>query len=109
MIADRRKTGGRGSALRECAVALLERLDQPVDSAAADFLLERGAVVGDEAHALDDDVVRLPLAGLLAEPIVDGDRLLALLPYHRPDDRVLLFRRAGFHVDAAAGRARLRD
>src|SRR5437879_3829215 len=38
-----------------------------------DDLVELGAIVGDEAHTLDDDVVDEPLVAPPVHPIVDGD------------------------------------
>src|SRR5690606_26443865 len=61
----------------EGAIAIFQRLDQAVDAAAADLLAEAAAVVGDQAHAGDDDVEHLPALLALLQHVVDADRLRA--------------------------------
>src|SRR5262245_27383653 len=51
----------------------LELLDEVGKAAGLDDLVELRAVVRDEAHALDVDVVHQPLVPLLEEAVVDGD------------------------------------
>src|SRR5665213_191419 len=69
-------SAGTSAAGQSCvstsAVLRLERLDQAVDAAIPDLLVELVAIVGDQRHAADDDVVRLPAIGRLGEAVVDG-------------------------------------
>src|SRR5262245_57967153 len=48
-------------------------LDQLLEGGGRDDLVELGAVVRDEAHALDDDVVDQPLVAPEKHPVVDRD------------------------------------
>ena len=65
-LAVRDEGTGRGlrlahfAALRRSLVLRLQRLDQAVDAAVLDLLVELVAVVGHERDAADDDVVDLP-------------------------------------------------
>src|SRR5204863_2796021 len=51
----------------------LEPADELVERGGPDDLVELGAVVGDEAHVLDEDVVDQPALAALEEPRLDGD------------------------------------
>src|SRR5206468_8609799 len=57
--------------LRAAAVFRRQRLDQAVDAARADLLAEFVAIVRDQRHAADDDVVGLPRALFLFHAVID--------------------------------------
>src|SRR2546423_732713 len=53
------------------AVLCAQRLDERVDAAGLDLLVEFVAIVGDERNAADDHVVGLPRVVLLLHAVVD--------------------------------------
>src|SRR5437763_8916900 len=64
--------------LGAAAVFCGQRLDQAIDAACADLLAELVAVVRDQRHAADDDVVGFPRAVFFFHPVIDLHRSLAL-------------------------------
>src|SRR3989454_561375 len=84
-----RRAAGAGGLVQELVPLVLEPPHQlPVGGRAHD-LVELGAVVGDEAHVLDEDVVDQPSVAAVEQPRLDR-HLRALLRDHlRTDDRVV--------------------
>src|SRR4029453_6875671 len=70
-----------GGAAPRPAGLRFEPLQQLIDATRTDDPVELGAVVGDEAHALDDDVVDHPAAVVPLHAVLDGD-LAALVGRH---------------------------
>src|SRR5215213_5109745 len=73
---------------RSGLVLALQRLDQAVDTAIADRIVEFFAIVGDEADTADRDVVGAPAFRRLLEVVVDGHRLPARLGDRRAHDDI---------------------
>src|SRR6185369_5864582 len=65
----RRRLRGLGRLPAELLLLRLELLDEVLERGGLDDLVELGAVVGDEAHALDIDVVDEPPGPLLEQPV----------------------------------------
>src|SRR5260370_12656595 len=75
---------------RRTAVLVRERLDQAIDPGALDRIVELVAIVGHQAYACDDDVVRLPPLRRLFHAVVDLHRRLSCSRAFGPHDHLAL-------------------
>src|SRR5205809_2110859 len=88
--------------LDELVLLDLHLLDQLGVGRRLDDLVELGAVVRDQAHALDDHVVHEPAVGLLEHPVIDGHLGAALRDDPGAHDRLVAVQRIAEKRDLLA-------